>query len=268
MRSSCGRTSCATWRWGRTTSPPPARAPTKSASRWRPPRSRSSWSSCRWRSWAARRSSGSRRSRSRSRARCSCRSSCRSRSTRCSRPTGRIPTSRPSERWFISRWLASRSTTGSTARPTRYKRVIGWALRHRWSMVALATASFVGAIALPALGIVGGSFFPVQDVLGVQRHHRDAAGLEHRVHEGQGRGGGAAGAIEARKWLHLHDHRRHGRPGQRVRRVDEAQRLRAAGAEARPGEAPGDRGPGDCAAEVARIGGRERLDQQGHASGT
>ena len=45
-----------------------------------------------------------------------------------------------------------------------YKRVIGWALDHRWSMVALAALSFVAALALPALGILGGSFFPVQDV--------------------------------------------------------------------------------------------------------
>ena len=45
-----------------------------------------------------------------------------------------------------------------------YKRVIGWALDHRWSMVALALASFLGALALPALGVIGGSFFPVQDV--------------------------------------------------------------------------------------------------------
>ena len=45
-----------------------------------------------------------------------------------------------------------------------YKRVIGWALDHRWSMVALAALSFVVALALPVLGILGGSFFPVQDV--------------------------------------------------------------------------------------------------------
>ena len=45
-----------------------------------------------------------------------------------------------------------------------YKRVIAWALDHRWSMVGLALASFVGALALPALGAIGGSFFPVQDV--------------------------------------------------------------------------------------------------------
>ena len=45
----------------------------------------------------------------------------------------------------------------------RYKAVIGWALDHRWTMVVLAVASFVGALALPALGIVGGEFFPVTD---------------------------------------------------------------------------------------------------------
>ena len=45
-----------------------------------------------------------------------------------------------------------------------YKRLIGWALDHRWSMVGLAALSFVVALALPALGIVGGSFFPVQDI--------------------------------------------------------------------------------------------------------
>jgi HAE1 family hydrophobic/amphiphilic exporter-1 len=45
-----------------------------------------------------------------------------------------------------------------------YKRLIGWALDHRLAMIALATASFFAALALPALGIVGGSFFPIQDV--------------------------------------------------------------------------------------------------------
>jgi HAE1 family hydrophobic/amphiphilic exporter-1 len=45
-----------------------------------------------------------------------------------------------------------------------YKRVIAWALDHRWSMVGVAIASFAGALALPAIGIVGGSFFPVQDI--------------------------------------------------------------------------------------------------------
>jgi HAE1 family hydrophobic/amphiphilic exporter-1 len=45
----------------------------------------------------------------------------------------------------------------------RYKFVIGWALRHRIAMVVLTVASFVGALALPALGLVGGAFLPVSD---------------------------------------------------------------------------------------------------------
>ncbi len=45
----------------------------------------------------------------------------------------------------------------------RYKRVIGWALRHRFAMVVLAVGSFVGALAMPALGLLGGEFFPVSD---------------------------------------------------------------------------------------------------------
>ena len=45
-----------------------------------------------------------------------------------------------------------------------YKRVIGWALDHRLAMVGLAGAAFFGALALPALGVIGGAFFPEQDV--------------------------------------------------------------------------------------------------------
>ncbi len=67
------------------------------------------------------------------------------------------------DRWFISRWL-ERFNTWFNRQADRYKRLIGWALTYRWSMVSLATASFFAALALPALGIVGGSFFPVQDV--------------------------------------------------------------------------------------------------------
>jgi HAE1 family hydrophobic/amphiphilic exporter-1 len=41
--------------------------------------------------------------------------------------------------------------------------VIAWALDHRWSMVGLALATFVAALALPAMGVLGASFFPVTD---------------------------------------------------------------------------------------------------------
>src|SRR5205823_3401798 len=44
----------------------------------------------------------------------------------------------------------------------RYEGVIAWALDHRWTMVALAAASFVGAIALQ-VAIGGFGFVPVSD---------------------------------------------------------------------------------------------------------
>ena len=45
----------------------------------------------------------------------------------------------------------------------RYKGVIAWALDHRFAMVSLAIATFVGALALPAMGIVGAGFVPEMD---------------------------------------------------------------------------------------------------------
>jgi hydrophobic/amphiphilic exporter-1 (mainly G- bacteria), HAE1 family len=45
----------------------------------------------------------------------------------------------------------------------RYRGVIAWALDHRWAMMGLATATFVLALAMPALGWVGGGFFPGDD---------------------------------------------------------------------------------------------------------
>ena len=45
----------------------------------------------------------------------------------------------------------------------RYKKIIGWALDHRLAMVGLAIVSFVGALALPAVGLVGASFFGEED---------------------------------------------------------------------------------------------------------
>ncbi len=45
----------------------------------------------------------------------------------------------------------------------RYKKIISWALRHRFIMVVLALLSFFGALAIPATGAVGSGFFPVED---------------------------------------------------------------------------------------------------------
>src|SRR6266568_3466556 len=44
-----------------------------------------------------------------------------------------------------------------------YKKLIGWALDHRLAMVALAFLSFVVALALPAVGLVGSGFFGTDD---------------------------------------------------------------------------------------------------------
>ncbi|MFL5565274.1 MAG: efflux RND transporter permease subunit [Gemmatimonadaceae bacterium] len=45
----------------------------------------------------------------------------------------------------------------------RYKGLIAWALDHRVAMVLIAIGSFFGALALPALGLVGASFFGTED---------------------------------------------------------------------------------------------------------
>ncbi len=45
----------------------------------------------------------------------------------------------------------------------RYRKVISWALRHRFLMVVLALVTFFGALAIPATGAVGSGFFPVED---------------------------------------------------------------------------------------------------------
>jgi HAE1 family hydrophobic/amphiphilic exporter-1 len=55
----------------------------------------------------------------------------------------------------FNRWLEHQTE--------RYRRIIGWALRHRIAMVGLAIATFVGALALPATGLVGSAFFPQTD---------------------------------------------------------------------------------------------------------
>ena len=72
------------------------------------------------------------------------------------------PHYRIEERWWLSRVLA-RFNNWFDRQAERYKGVIAWALDHRWSMVALAVLTFVGALALPAVGVLGASFFPVTD---------------------------------------------------------------------------------------------------------
>ena len=66
------------------------------------------------------------------------------------------------QRSFVSRGLDT-FNRWFDRQTERYKGVIGWALDHRFSMVLLAVASFVGALALPMLGLVGGGFLPDSD---------------------------------------------------------------------------------------------------------
>jgi HAE1 family hydrophobic/amphiphilic exporter-1 len=72
------------------------------------------------------------------------------------------PHLRMEDRPWISRMLG-RFNDWFNRQADRYKKLIGWALDHRLAMAALALASFVGALALPAMGIVGGAFFPDSD---------------------------------------------------------------------------------------------------------
>jgi HAE1 family hydrophobic/amphiphilic exporter-1 len=63
---------------------------------------------------------------------------------------------------FLSRWLGY-FNQWFDRRADDYKGVIAWALDHRYSMLFLAVASFVGALALPARGIIGSGFVPEMD---------------------------------------------------------------------------------------------------------
>ncbi|HXK61856.1 MAG TPA: efflux RND transporter permease subunit, partial [Acidobacteriota bacterium] len=46
----------------------------------------------------------------------------------------------------------------------RYKQVIAWALDHRFTVILITVGAFLGALALPAMGVLGTEFFPTQDV--------------------------------------------------------------------------------------------------------
>ncbi|HET7322672.1 MAG TPA: efflux RND transporter permease subunit, partial [Longimicrobiaceae bacterium] len=67
-----------------------------------------------------------------------------------------------SERRWITRKL-DRFNHWFDAQTVRYKRLVAWALDHRWSMVALTGATFFVALAMPATGLVGTEFFPPDD---------------------------------------------------------------------------------------------------------
>jgi HAE1 family hydrophobic/amphiphilic exporter-1 len=66
------------------------------------------------------------------------------------------------QRPFFSRVLG-RFNQWFDRRADAYKGVIAWALDHRISMLSLAIVSFVGALALPATGLVGAAFVPEMD---------------------------------------------------------------------------------------------------------
>ncbi|MEA2489405.1 MAG: hypothetical protein QOH21_1197 [Acidobacteriota bacterium] len=46
----------------------------------------------------------------------------------------------------------------------RYQGIIGWTLDHPWITVGIAFLTMIAALAMPAMGLVGQAFFPVQDV--------------------------------------------------------------------------------------------------------
>jgi HAE1 family hydrophobic/amphiphilic exporter-1 len=66
------------------------------------------------------------------------------------------------KRWFLSRWLG-RFNTWFDRQAERYKSVIAWALDHRIAMVTLALVAFFGAIAVPAMGLIGSQMAPDTD---------------------------------------------------------------------------------------------------------
>jgi HAE1 family hydrophobic/amphiphilic exporter-1 len=65
-------------------------------------------------------------------------------------------------RAFVSR-LLGRFNRWFDRRAEGYKGVIAWALDHRVAMVTLATLTFVAALALPYVGVVGAGFAPETD---------------------------------------------------------------------------------------------------------
>jgi len=68
----------------------------------------------------------------------------------------------PEKRVWITR-LLDRFNAWFNRRAQGYKKVIAWALDHRWAVVAIAVTSFGFALAMPALRLVGVGFVPEDD---------------------------------------------------------------------------------------------------------
>ncbi|MBS1241881.1 MAG: acriflavin resistance protein, partial [Gemmatimonadetes bacterium] len=68
----------------------------------------------------------------------------------------------PEKRAWITRKL-DRFNQWFDRQSKAYRRVIAWALDHRWAVVAISVATFAFALAMPALRLVGVSFFPIDD---------------------------------------------------------------------------------------------------------
>ncbi|HET9515251.1 MAG TPA: efflux RND transporter permease subunit, partial [Gemmatimonadales bacterium] len=72
------------------------------------------------------------------------------------------PHQAPEKRAWITRQL-DRFNAWFSRRAGNYKRVIAWALDHRWAVVGISVVSFVFALAMPALRMVGVGFVPEDD---------------------------------------------------------------------------------------------------------
>ncbi len=92
----------------------------------------------------------------------------------------------------------------------RYKSVIAWALDHRWTMIALAAASFVVRDRAPdrdrRVRLRAGDRSER-----IEHRHRDAAGVEPRLHVAQGRRDRANDPRAPGSGVHVHDGRQYER---------------------------------------------------------
>ena len=105
----------------------------------------------------------------------------------------------PTERALVHLARARRvSTTGSTGRPiaTRASSAGRSTTASRWRL--WRSPSFVGALAMPALGHRRRRVLPGVRQLRVLDQHRDAARIEPRLHEGEGGGGRARSRARCR----------------------------------------------------------------------